>query len=332
MGYKAILLYQPSWGDHDFCANLLAAAPRDCIFIIRDHSLSEQKQNMYDAPADTGRRHAREWAEKVQQGRVKLPLDRCWFQGINEPDSNHAQQAIDTYTLELTLGLAAVGARVSGWVFGTGHPSTVNLDPKGVVDWHWYAASAQALAEYGGLADFHAYGSWNQMPLDDHLCRMETCPYALPAIFTETGIDEGIVGQAGHGWRSHLSADQYMAWLDAMQVRVRQRLANSKLDLRAMCIFTYDYSADWKDFDVQIVRDQLAETRWTTPPYTRPQEKIYVPLVTQPGPGTPTAEPVEEQPPAPVDGDDMMWDTPVVGDTWDVFHRVRLGARGRTID
>lgn len=313
MSYKLVLLYNWMWDNDGFCNDLLAAAPSDCIFIIRDQPLSEQKSDMYADPVGTGRRHAREWAEKIQQGRVKLPLDRCWFQGINEPDSNHAQQAIDIYTLELTLGLAAVGARVSGWVFGTGHPSTVNLSPTGPVDWHWYAASAQALAEHDGLADFHAYGSWNNMMLDNHLCRMETCPYALPVVFTETGIDEGAVSRAtaGQGYKAHLSPDQYIAWLNAMQLQVRQRIGKSKLTLKALGIFTYDFgeaedSQSWEPYDIRPLRAQLEAAQWTTPPYTKPQEYVYIPMVTQPGPDTPTAAPVQPQPPAPVNDDDWQ--------------------------
>lgn len=305
MGYKAILLYEWMWSDRDFCANLLAAVPNDCIFVLRDHPLSEQKADMYSAPNDTGKRHAREWAQKFTDGRVYIPRERCWVQGINEPDSNTHPQAIDTYTEILACELSDFELRCAGWVFGTGHPSTVDLSPTGPVDWHWYVGSAEALEEYDGLADFHGYGSWNNMALDNHLCRMETCPYALPAIFTETGIDEGIVGQAGHGWRSHLSADQYVAWLDAMQVRVRQRLAKSKLDLLALCLFTYDYSADWKDFDVQMIRDQLAAAQWTTPPYMPvTNHTTYIPIITQPAPTPPTAEPHPEgsrpQPEPPV--------------------------------
>jgi hypothetical protein len=288
MQYKAVLLYEWMWNNADFCRELLAVLPSDCIIICRDHPLSEQKADMYADPAGTGRRHAAEWGAKFRDGRVFIPRNRCWVQGINEPDTNHAQAAVDIYTANLARDLWDLHqTRCAGWVFGTGHPSTVGLQPTAPVDWHWYATSAAVLSECGGIASFHAYGSWNNMALDNHLCRAETCPYELPAVFDEFGIDEGIVGQHGQGWKYHLSPDQYIAWLDAAQVRVRERMARSKLDLKALCLFTYDYSADWKSFDVQGIREKL-ETGWTTPAYTPPDNGHTIHLPTVPNDGVPT--------------------------------------------
>lgn len=298
MGYKSITLYEWMWGDRDFCRELLAAVSPDTFFIIRDHPLSEQKNDMYNDPVQTGIRHGKDWVQKWKEGRVFIPKDRCWVQGINEPDSNTAPKAIDRYTSALIQAAAAGGIRIAGWVFGTGHPSTVDLDPKGPIDWHWYEESAGLLKGFDGIASFHAYGSWNHYPWDNHLARMQTCPYALDCVIDEFGIDEGIIGVAGVGYRGHLTPEQYTIWLDQAQAGVRQRLAKSQLNLLSLEIFCYDTNSDWKLFDIREMRSELELAKWTimAPPSNDGGTTIHIPWIPNDSTDSPTSEEPEPQP------------------------------------
>lgn len=287
MQYKWLLLYEWMWSDRDFCRELLAVVPSDCSFILRDHPLSEQKQDLYGSPIVTGTRHAREWAQKWREGRVFIPKDRCRVQGINEPDSNFAQREIDSYTTAFVQGAAGEGIRVSGWVFGTGHPSTVNLNPAQDVDWHWYAESAAALKQYGGLADFHAYGSWDNFLTKYHLLRVKDCPYELPCVFSEFGIDEGTVGNPGQGWSVNLGPEEYAEWLDDAQDIVVHGLGKSKLDLRGLLIFCYDTNSDWKTFNIATpeMRAALEKQMWTPVDGVAVEKPtVHIPVVIAPGP------------------------------------------------
>lgn len=307
MGYLSLKIFQNEWPNADFCRNLLAAARPDAIFIARDHPLSEQKQDMYDAPVETGVRHAREWHEKVKSGRFHLPLDRTYFQGINEPDSNHAFKAIDAYTEAFAIELGRYGMKAAGWVFGTGHPSTVDRHPKKEVDWSHYRASASALIEHDGIACFHAYGAHNDFKWDNHLARWTTCPYPLTAVSDEFGVDYGVVEHMNlQGWRSFFSEPRdYVKWLDQAQAGVRSRLLNngSPLRLHSFQVFTFDHSKPWGSFDIRWEVAKLMETYdWADvreedpappPPKSPAASVLHMPFVSTPV-HVPTASEQEE--------------------------------------
>lgn len=279
MGYKAILLYEWMWGDADFCNELLRNVGEDCIFIIRDHPLSEQKADMYERPHETGVRHGREWLAKVDNKQVKLPLKRCWFQGINEPDTNYHANALDLYTTALVETMGNRGGKVSGWVMGVGHPSTEGLKPEAPVNWEPYKRSASALVKYGGLADFHAYAISDNFSLDHHLARIATCPYRLPCVVSEFGIDWGIVeGHPLQGWKKDLSMQRYVKWLDDAQFLFFRRLKERKcpLDVKALMIFSYDSNSDWWSFDIREEAHLLENRKWREQPSLEPGEPIHV--------------------------------------------------------
>lgn len=307
MQYRIFLLYEWMWSDKDFCQALVAAAPQDAIFIARDHPLSEQKSGLQGGASGLGTYHANEWATKVAEGKVHLPLSRTWFEGLNEPDTNPdwAPAAIDAYTREFVTELGEQGLKACGWVFGPGHPSTP-LDPttgmrkpSGPPDWAPFKASATALRKYDGLADFHAYGSHDDFPWDDHLARMQTCPYELNCVITEFGIDEGIKGNAQVGYKGNLQPDVYVHWLDHALQGVRGRLLRSRLNLKGVAIFAYDTNSDWKLFDISDCRDALERKHWTAVepvPFPQPgQPSVTVlPYVFGPGGSAPQPQPDSE--------------------------------------
>lgn len=287
MQYKSVVVYRPMWESREWMEELARRLP-DAIFLARDWEMSEQKQDMYSNPAETGKRHAREWVEKVNAGRVHLPLDRTYFLGINEPDSNHAQAAIDTYNLAFCLNMAAYGLTVAGYSFGVGHPSTVGLRSDTPVDWSLYRASAEAIIENGGIVDFHSYGVPPGWSLDHHLARVADCPYPFQVVFGEFGVDWGIVpGMKVDGWAKpsetpdhNLTGEQYLKWADTAQQLILERFAErkSKLTVHSFNFFCYDANRDWRSFDVEPLRG-LLETwpAWTEP--KKPEHSVNLPIV-----------------------------------------------------
>ena len=145
MGYRSFTIYEWMWNNRDFCNELLSVARQDAIFLNRDHPLSEEKDGWWKSdPAGKGRAHADDWAQKVRDNKVHTPLDRTYFLGLNEPDSEHFQRQIDAYNEAYCRRMTEHGLRVAAYSFGVGHPSTVGLQPKAPVDWSWYEASASA--------------------------------------------------------------------------------------------------------------------------------------------------------------------------------------------
>src|SRR5687768_16466694 len=109
MQYKSFTLFGGMWDDEGFCQDLLKVAPVDSIFLLRDHPLSEQKNEIIADPAKMGAEHATTWGNKWRNGLVHLPDHRCFMLGVNELDTNKYQVHNDTYTAHFTERLASYG-------------------------------------------------------------------------------------------------------------------------------------------------------------------------------------------------------------------------------
>jgi hypothetical protein len=93
------------WGQRDF-ENLKRITPRsiktiygfdrvpvdywkaspNSLFGLRDHAMSEQHNDLMSNPVETGKRHAREWMEKLKNWNwTHIPIDQIYVHSINEP-------------------------------------------------------------------------------------------------------------------------------------------------------------------------------------------------------------------------------------------------------
>ena len=219
MGYRSFTIYEWMWSDRGFCNDLLSVARGDAIFLNRDHPLSEQKDDLWKSnPAQKGRNHADEWAQKVREGRVYTPLDRTYFLGLNEPNSEMYQRQIDAYNEAYCRRMAEHGLRVAAYSFGVGHPSTVDLRHDTPPDWSWYAASAAAVLEGDHLVAVHEYGAPQEYGWGYWCNRIAACPHPFRVVLDECGIDHGVL-KAGDlvGWMRSLAPEAYVAWLDGFQ-------------------------------------------------------------------------------------------------------------------
>jgi len=256
MQYSSFTLFEQQWANRDFCNELLAHAPDDAIFLLRHHGRSEQKAQMYADPARMGREHAEEWDKDTS--RIFLPLDRCYMCGINEPDTNHAQEATNTYELERLRHMNATGLQAGMYCFGTGHPSTVDLRPENKPDWSWYETSHAELLRGNHIAVVHEYGLPGNYMWGDNCNRLQYCPWDdVRFVIQECGIDGGTGDRPQEGWQAFgLSAEVYGSWLqgyfDVMAQDAR---------IHSVQPFTYDYAHPWSSFDIRPMRDVL-ERRW----------------------------------------------------------------------
>lgn len=269
MGYRSFTIYEWMWNNRDFCRELLSVARQDAIFLNRDHPLSEQKDDEWLAdPAGKGRKHADEWARKVAEGKVYTPLDRTFFLGLNEPDSNRYQRHIDAYNEHFCRRLSQHGLRGAAYSFGVGHPSTVGLQPDTPVDWTWYTASATAIMEGGHIAAFHEYGAPGGYGWGNWCNRIEACPFPFKVVFDECGIDYGVVDSGNlKGWMAFMQPEQYLAWLDGFQAGMAQRAASRVVDILSYNVFCYDHGRgddkDWHSFDIRPLRGLIENYPWT---------------------------------------------------------------------
>lgn len=292
MGYRSFTIYEWMWSDRGFCNELLAVARGDAIFLNRDHPLSEQKDDLWKSdPAQKGRNHADEWAQKVREGKVHTPLDRTYFLGLNEPDSHQFQRQIDAYNEAYCRRLAQHGLRGAAYSFGVGQPSTVGLQPDTLPDWSYYAASAAAVLEGDHIAAFHEYGEPNGYGWGYWCNRAMHCPYPFQVVLDECGIDHGVL-QAGYlyGWAIALKPEEYLRWLDGFQLGMAERARTRKVNILAYNIFSYDHgrgeTKDWHSFDIRPLRPLLEAYRWSEPATVPQPTTTHIPAVSKPQPAT----------------------------------------------
>lgn len=310
MGYKSLKLFEWMWNNGDFCNDLLASAPEECIFILRDIPLSHQHDNVDRDPVEAGRYHAQQWAEKIRRGEVKLPLDRCYFQGVNEYDTKHKEAGFNAYSETFIVELwRQAEARAAAWVFGTGHPHTYNYDPKAKPNWEPFASSAAALIEHNGIACLHEYGVAHSLDWGNHIGRSIYCPYPVTVVYDEFGIDYGIVEHGNNlGYLAFVGDNQpfkrpedYVNWLDNAQFTLLTGLKHvgSPLTVHSFQIFAFDTDSTWKSFNLIPVMDEMERKNWTwvdmegpKPPSAPPKKELRLPFVSMPSvqPGKQEAE------------------------------------------
>lgn len=281
MQYRSIKVFEETWANPDICGLLNQTLP-NALYLVRDHPLSEQKGDMERDPVGTGIRHANEWHEKVRQNRVHTPLDRSYYLGINEADSNHLQRQINEYNTAYLDRLSELGLRGGGGSFSVGHPSTKNLDPNEKPDWSWYEDMHQAIVRGGHILVVHEYGLPNDFGWGYWCNRIQYCPWRdVRIIVGECGIDSGVAeDRPSKGWlhpNYRMTPEEYANWLNTYMLAIDNRI-------HSVMPFTYDFAHPWDSFDLRPARQALENYSWS--PST-------VPPVVIPGPGpTPVDPPV----------------------------------------
>jgi hypothetical protein len=270
-----------------------AAAP-GALLLPRFWSMSEQKQDMIRDPISTGKRHAREWREKVNAWRATgaaLPADdRIIVVGINEPPVWEALQQTVDYTVAFLrqcqqLGLRACALNLSvGWPANTGEGTPP--------DWTPYASVLPAIKDGRHYLCTHSYW-YHTGPQDGWgwwAGRILKCPWDVPVIIGETGVDcfvdaERWKNEGGNrGWQGHMSPEQYAGQIVEYVKRLDSRIV-------AVTPFLTDYrSREWASFDTEPAHAAIVAVASTAKP-SGSGSTIYLPTVPGGGGDSPSTAP-----------------------------------------
>lgn len=287
--YRSIKPFGWMWNNADFCRDLLAVLPQDAYILARDHPLSEQKEGVWHNPEAHGRSHADQWADKVRRGQYRLPVDRSFFLGVNEPNATHGDRdAIDRYTEAYLVRLQAHGLRGGAFNFSTGHPRTVDGTPNTLADYSVFERSHAAIVRGHHIAVAHIYGTGAVPLAPGNYDRLRACTWQdVEWVIGEFGIDEHVIGGGAHvGFHGHFAGrlGDYCGWLDTAIQGIEAIFPY----IHSYQAYTFDYSHPWDTFDTRAIREALESYPWQHGQPSRPSGgDVHIPVVSKPGPTQP---------------------------------------------
>jgi len=255
----SLKIFRDGWTNPELITGLYHDLP-NTLFVWRDWALSEQHADMVAEPAATGRRHAMEWMAHYQEAignGARVDKARTLFLGVNEPHIwDHMAETV-AYNVAFLEALEEQGFRGGALNIGVGWPG--NTGPDTPPDWSGYAALESVIRRGGHILMLHEYwdapgpgemwGWWTGRSL--------ACPWAVPIIIGECGMDRHVRPDQVGGWiRGGLNAEQY--WQQLTQYE-SWMAADSRI--HSVQPFTYDVgSREWNTFDVRpALRWTLAE-------------------------------------------------------------------------
>ena len=254
--------------DVEHISRVFQASPNSLI-MLRQHSLSEEKSEMYADPVNTANRHVQWWLDRIdeiyrQAAERNLPMpprSQLILLGINEPEVwDHLQETVIYYThfLDLLTVNHYVGGALSlnvGWPANTGTDTPPDWGPyepvhKAIAKGNHYLV----LHEYWGYRGPMAMWGW-------HAGRFTQCPWHdVKIIAGECGVDNHVDdGKGNRGWKHGMSAEEY-----ANQVNLYITRASADNRFVGGALFTDDYgSPDWETFNNLEAHPQLLAKNWT---------------------------------------------------------------------
>lgn len=269
---KSLKLFDQNFNDPTFIDRIYGDLPTT-LFVLRDWPLSEQRSDMHQKPAETGRRHADEWKQKLDwldANAENFSYTRTVALGINEPrlkvvGDDQATQHLIADTVEYNVAFcdraAEHGFHVGALSFSVGWPDNNGEDTP--ANWQPYTPVYQAVQDGNHYVVLHEY--WDiGGPQDGRFWwadRLGQCPFDWPILVGECGVDryvrtdeyEGHRGWGGVFSDKHLTTEEYLAQLETYDDWMRA-------DPRVHSVqpFTYDYGgSEWKSFDIRVIRDEI---------------------------------------------------------------------------
>lgn len=277
-----IKIINPSY---ERCRQAYEAYP-GALFLLRDHPLSEQHDDVDRDPEGTGRRHAEEYMAHVGEWAPMIPKGQRVYTNLNEPqlwgdcDPKQdyplwRQQQEQHEIINCRYGIAFLDRLAAeGESGGHGNYSVGWLDNDGPdTPPHWYREHFQqmraALARGRHYLVLHEYWSKNG-PADmwkwwAGRWLWNTWP-EIKIIIGEAGLDQYVAVARepdpdlrakyaqDRGWMYYLEPYQYMAQLEWYDIETRK-------DPRVVgwTPFTYDFCIPWGSFDLRPLRNSIAE-------------------------------------------------------------------------
>lgn len=280
----------------------------DGVLILRNVAMTNQTADVVADPVHTGRRHAREWLEQIQEFGYLDPK-RVLIEGANEvPVWGDASPSIcNDYNCVFADAMNAGGWRVTlgqintGWPANTGTDTPSNWQPFDSMlrraDWdgNWIG-----LHEYFGTSGprglITGWWAYRYRHLIDY-CRQNNLGHP-PIVISELGLakefqrPDGSWGQnPTEGWMSNLDPQRYMGYLlDYAEDSARDGVI-------AATVFTTDGAQPWiGSFDTHGIHElwkASGKQRLGVKPVAPANDDhtLYVPIVVMDGPQVVTGDP-----------------------------------------
>lgn len=239
-------------------------------------------------PAQTGSAHAATCKRMADYAAARgLPTSRMVFEGLNEPQlwANEPPAAVAEYYRAFLVGLHGYGLRGVVGNFGVGWPGNGGVQNQPVA-WDFFRPVIDVM-QPGDYLGLHEYWALNG-PQENWRWwggRFTQCPYQVPILITETGIDTGVTGVWYGGWRDlpgNSEPEKARRYVDELIWYAQQCQADGRI--MAATPFTWDIgSSEWEKFDIR-------NGSWWDAWYPRRNEVLS---------GVPPAPPEPPQPPQP---------------------------------
>ena len=228
-------------------------------------------------------------------------LSRLLFEGLNEPQlwANEPPALVARYYKAFLNGLHAYGLHGVVGNFGVGWPGNGGVQDA-PVDWDFFkpVIDIMQIGDYLGLHEYWALnGVTNQMNGQPDMWRWWAgrylqCPYDVPILITECGIDTGVTGNWYGGWGDLPGTFDQKAerYCDELWWYAEQCAADGRV--KGILPFTYDIGGrEWEKFDIR-------NTVWLEWFF----RKLDAEGMPQPGGTMPIPTPSPIPPPVPEDG------------------------------
>lgn len=232
--------------------------------VLRNHPISEQKDDMRRDPIGTARRHVNFWMQWCIDQGLDRTDDRLCFEGINEAAiwEPGVTEALVRYTNEYIVASSDGGIIPAVLQMNTGWPTNHGITD-GPPDWSPYESVFAALKRFGGYLCLHEYWDRRGPDSDDwgwnpgRFTQLPDSARGIPLLITECGYDLAVNAPSGtphHGWHGHISKEDYLQQLYSYDLKLRE----SGWDVRAAFVFTHDFDEPWGTFDTRPITQELA--------------------------------------------------------------------------
>jgi hypothetical protein len=244
------------------------------------------------SPEITGKQHAdacKRMADYCEsQGVFRL---RLLFEGLNEPQlwAGEAPDLTARYYKAFLLGLHGYGLHGVVGNFGVGWPGNGGIQDA-PVDWNFFKPVID-IFQPGDYLGLHEYWALNGPEQNWKWWggRFLQCPYQVPILITECGIDTGVTGQWYGGWGDLPGTYDQKAtrYCDELWWYANRCAADGRV--KGILPFTYDIGGrEWEKFDIR--NQPFLEAFW---------RKVVAEGFPQPGGVQPP--PIDPPVPPPVD-------------------------------
>lgn len=243
----------------------------DSVIVMRDWEMSEQLDNMFQRPEETGISHARDWIAWRDNGRFGqgawkdvpgFDNDRTVCLGINEPTvrgelaRNHPNyaynvQAVVRYNVAFLDTLKAAGMKGGAMNYSVGWPDNTGTNTR--ANWENLTPIRDAIVRGNHFLVLHEYFGNNGLEENKGwwVGRSRQCPWDVKIIIGEAGYDKAVYGGPHIGFGGVFNTEQYIAHLRALDTYYKDdpRIHSAQ-------VFLWDYDNNqWHTFSIREIRE-----------------------------------------------------------------------------